>query len=380
MPRARVKPAVSVPRSSAHVHASLCVQRPPERLVALEREHQRLQKQIARKKKEIDALTAQIDEADRLFASTRPKLAEAQALSQEIHRLFRELVARKGQPRGVRATVKSVYEMVRASGVLPPIIEDPSIAPWSDIDAESDSERIADAAHDEPPPWATGGFSARPADQGPAAQPLRELYRNLARALHPDMVQDEREKARRTEAMKEVTRAYEEADVARLLHLERIWVTGNPLERPGDEVERRCAALERLDEALRTQLAALAKELRELRRSPEAQLLREIGRMTGAGARAGVPALVAEADEALANLREIRDFVVSYRDGRITLDEFVKGPRHDGDDDLALDDEDDLDLEDELDFEELLDELVEMMSSVARAQPRRGKRRRRQAR
>jgi hypothetical protein len=69
------------------------------------------------------------------------------------------------------------------------------------------------------------GSAARVAEEGvTAAHPtaeLRALFRQVARALHPDFVLDPQEKIRRTALMAEANAAYREADANRLNELLR---------------------------------------------------------------------------------------------------------------------------------------------------------------
>jgi hypothetical protein len=177
---------------------------------------------------------------------------------------------------------------------------------------------------------------------------LRGLFRRLATALHPDKVHDEDEKARRTEVMKEISRAYEDRDFARLLNLEKIWMAGAvPVVAKNGEVDRRCAHMERTNAALGAQLKSIVQELRDLRRSPPALILKDLQRAAAAGEPDPIASLIAGANEQIVRTRELRDFVVSFRDGRIGLDEFVRGPAsarsgesrddHDSDEEAAYD-------------------------------------------
>lgn len=156
---------------------------------------------------------------------------------------------------------------------------------------------------------------------------MRTLFRDLATALHPDKVQDEDEKARRTEAMKEISGAYEDGDLARMLDLKRIWLAGGVAPASGDEIDRQRANLERTNTALRVQLKDLTQNLKELRRSPLGQMLKDILSAAHGRGEDPIAALVAGANVDLSRAREVRDFVLSFRDGRITIDEFVRGPQ-----------------------------------------------------
>ena len=51
-------------------------------------------------------------------------------------------------------------------------------------------------------------------------KPLRQIYTSLVKMLHPDSEQDEELKLKKTEIMKDVTEAYEKADLFKLLSLQ----------------------------------------------------------------------------------------------------------------------------------------------------------------
>lgn len=60
----------------------------------------------------------------------------------------------------------------------------------------------------------------REAEQRSTGKALQDVYRALAKALHPDREQDPVEQARKTEVMREVNVAYEAKDLLRLLELQ----------------------------------------------------------------------------------------------------------------------------------------------------------------
>jgi cell division septum initiation protein DivIVA len=342
------------------------VQEAPDRLLALQREHQKLLQKIRQKKKAVDGLVEKVQEMGRTLASVQPMIDEARVLDREIHTLFLELLTRKRQPRGRRPSVRAVYNMLQEIGVLSP-------AEWHDdpgdfVEDASDPSEFPFGAEDALPPPGAGGFSARPSESGPAGRSVRDLFRSLARALHPDKVQDEHEKVRRTEAMKDISRAYEDGDLARLLELERRWLANDAVATTGtledDETDRRCQALVRTNEALRAQLKELTHELKHLRRSPLVAMMGEIGRM--AGPNVGADALIASTTEEIARLRDVRDFVVSFRDGKMGLDEFMAGPPSS----RADHDDDDWDVDED---EEAMEAFLQELGAIANAVGSRGR-------
>lgn len=116
----------------------------------------------------------------------------------------------------------------------------------------------------------------REAEQRSTGKALQDVYRALAKALHPDREQDPAERARKTEVMREVNVAYEAKDLLRLLELQLELERVEPAQADGIAEERLRHYLRILDEQAR-QLAAELEELElpfrlELRREPPAPI------------------------------------------------------------------------------------------------------------
>lgn len=308
---------------------ALRVQHRPERLAALEREHQQILAKIRQKKGEQRRLAARIRDALTLLESElRPAMDALARLDREIHGLFAALLARRSQPRSVVSGIRRVYLLLQRSGALSP---EPRKAAGgaSPEDEEADEETDLRAA---------GGVTAtRRADGSPDGPSLRGLFRRLAEVLHPDKAGPsvaEDEKEQRTEAMKELNRAYQDGDLARLIELERTWLPGAQLASAAkvtppssdEEFVRRCAALEQTIAGLRRQLDEIKQELKQLRRSPQAALLDELEEVARHRRQSPLAVWRTDLDDQAAQLRTIRDFVVAFRDGEIPLEEFVAGP------------------------------------------------------
>lgn len=303
---------------------ALQLQTPHEQLSALRQEHERLLGKVAARKKKLHALFEELrDVGSQIASQLEPLHIEYHALDQAIHAAFAELLQPGRQSRRHYNQIIGVYQMLQNDGMITPSAAD------------------TPEAEEEPfePPASAGGFTARrPSDHGPV-ESLRDLYRRLAGAIHPDKVQDEDEKARRTEAMKEVTRAYGDGDLARLLEIERNWRTSDdvPARTDAQGIEERCAGLEQINRELRAQLAALDGELRQIRRSPRGRMASDLKRSRQHGGDS-LADLTEEARGDLARLREIRDFVYAFRDGQISLARFLAGPEeHEPHDDPEAD-------------------------------------------
>jgi len=100
---------------------------------------------------------------------------------------------------------------------------------------------------------------------------LRQLYRSLARLIHPDLARDEHERAQREALMRLVNQAREAGDVDQLRRLLAIWSRGDQEERPRDL------------ESLRTRVAQLGVELSTLERQLAALRQSDLGRLRARG-------------------------------------------------------------------------------------------------
>jgi hypothetical protein len=309
--------------------AGLRVPALPERLVALLRAHQNLLTKIKGKRKNLDRLGERIRvAAGAVAAQLRPLYLELDELDRESHRLFAALLSRKQQARAATRAIKALYQTLQRIELLS------RCSPESTTERArpaSDSSRTHGGADDEPPSRAsdeTSASASRP-DDGPIGQSVRSLFRKLAAALHPDRAQHEVERELRTEAMKEINRAYQDGDLARLLELERSWVLGGKVTPPGatlDELDLRCATLERTNAGLRAQLDQLTRELKELRRSPQAELLSQLDRSAPGAGMSAVDWMVEQAESQRADLHQLVAFMTSFIDGEIDLEELLEGP------------------------------------------------------
>lgn len=338
---------------------------PASRVIALMREQEKLILKIARKKQSLEKEAASVKELQvhltRAQDGMGPLMEQGHKVDQEIHQLFATLMAKGRLKAKERRLVREVYDELQSDGTLTraPDAMDEDVLDWLQDDPEPGPRDEHHAPHGSPD---SAAAAKRPA--GKAASSLRDIFRRLAVAIHPDRSQTDEDRHHRTEAMKEVTRAYRDGDLARLLELENAWLTEEkaPVD-AADETDRRCANLERTNRELKTQLRELEDELRELKNSLPALAADELG-LRGKNGAARVEAMIAEAEVGINGLRQLRDFVSSFVDGEITLDEFMVGPaggseEEDGDVDMA-------------DLDAFLDDIF---AEVDRAPKRRGGRR-----
>ncbi|HEX9241696.1 MAG TPA: J domain-containing protein [Anaeromyxobacter sp.] len=172
--------------------------------------------------------------------------------------------------------------------------------------SEETDDRDADAAPPSQPPPAED-----PAPEVlPAEVALKRLYRRLARVLHPDLAQDDGERARLGDLMARANAAYAKGDLTALEVMAEKVGAGEP---PGElsEEERR-AHLERRIATLERIAASLARERARLERSDTHRLRAEALRREAEGedflaaARADAEAeAVAAYEDALARLARL---------------------------------------------------------------------------
>ncbi len=127
---------------------------------------------------------------------------------------------------------------------------------------------------------------------------------------------------------KEVNRAYQEGDIARLLEIERQHHLQENIDLHNtaqSEIERLCLQRERDNELLATQYDNLKRELRIARNSPEGEMVKEYRAAKKQGLDA-VAEMVSELKSQLQSLENIRNFVRDFRDKKITIKDFLKGP------------------------------------------------------
>jgi hypothetical protein len=156
--------------------------------------------------------------------------------------------------------------------------------------------RRAGPAHRAPAPWEVDPAEERETrqreerrqaeDSGSVPQPeveaaavaLKRLYRRLARLLHPDLAQDDWERARLSDLMARVNAAYARGDLTELSVTAEKLGAGEPLGELTDD--ERCAHLQ-------ARIANLERIARSLQRERERLLRSDTQRLRGEAARRG---------------------------------------------------------------------------------------------
>lgn len=302
------------------------------------KERARLLRAVQKKKDQLEQFRRRVErEAEQAAPQVGALVARHEGLVRELKLLFQELLAPGRLTKKAVKQVLRVRRMLTEQGLLSEAESDlgpgHSGAAFDDEDAwgadEQDfggqragsgrgrSRRAADANANANADADVNSDGARVASAPkPDAQrrSLRDVFRSLARAVHPDQARHEPERARRTEVMKEVTRAYEQGDLARLVELEQTWRSEQAI---GDDAdpEARCRELERTNRELLDQVRQLTRELRDAKRNEQS--------FSGG---LSLEQVLEQATRELDQVSAVVDFVRQFRDGKIGLAEFARGP------------------------------------------------------
>ena len=299
------------------------------RVQELLKERSRLLRDVQKKQAQLERLKEQASrQAQEAHLKMAPIVERQLRLSTELEALFEELLRPGRLQARARKEVERLRRMLELQGLLGPFDEDDEDDEDDDGDEDLDEEDLNEIfgrrkeARGSPRP---SSGPHRPAERPPTTVPgasqvgqerrsLRDIFRNLARAIHPDQARQDSERERRTELMKQATRAYEDGDLARLVELESAWQSEKALDESGDP-EVRCRELERINRELLTQLRDVTRQLRDAKYD-----LRD--------ATMALPPdeLVELANAELDDMEAICEHVRRFRDGKISLQDLAYGP------------------------------------------------------
>ncbi|WP_427161361.1 molecular chaperone DnaJ [Aliinostoc sp. HNIBRCY26] len=304
------------------------------RLDVLEKEHQSILKQIKRKRTELNNFVEKMRSlATDIFHKATPNFQKMAELDQEIHALFDEILTKRKFGKQTKNNVEKVYRNLQFSGVISfkekHTDEDTDDSELDELfenfRSQEDSEQ--DSNTHRRPNWQT----QQPLDTPSTARTdesrkIRQTFLKLAEIFHPDKVQDQETLQNHTEIMKEINKAYQEGDLARLLEIERQHQLGETIDNNSeDDLTRKCKSLEQQNEILSNQYENLKRELRLAKNTPEGAMLADARKAAKQGVDY-VDFMVQTMEQQINIVAQIRDFVQSFRDQKMTIKEFLKGP------------------------------------------------------
>ena len=92
---------------------------------------------------------------------------------------------------------------------------------------------------------------------------LKNLYRKIAKLVHPDLAVDEKDRERRTKIMAMVNKAYEEGDVERLESILTEWAT-SPESIEGEDIGSRLVRTIRMIARVKRRIGQIEKDIQQL--------------------------------------------------------------------------------------------------------------------
>jgi hypothetical protein len=296
---------------SAAPAAGLATHAAAARATELLKERARLLREVQKKQRQLQQVQLRTSRvAHESFVHMAPLVERQRALEAELLELFQELLAPGRSTARARAQLSRLRRSLELRGFITPSFEE----------GEDGEDGEGEEAHHEPsrpppPSPKPGRVEVAGARQvGQERRSLRDIFRSLARAIHPDQARHEQERARRTEVMKQVTRAYEDGDLARLIELESAWQSEQAPDDGGDP-EARCRELERLNRELLDQLRDVTRALRDAK-----------SELRDAALSHPSEELVELANLELDDLEAIALSVRRYRDGKLSLSDLMRGP------------------------------------------------------
>ncbi len=299
------------------------------RLEFLERDNQKLIGKIEKKRTELNNLIDRIRElATEVTQRSAPLLQQMLELDAKIHAAFAEIFNGRKLGKQTRKQVEGIYANLQASGLISPYRE-----PEQERGEDSVGSNDDDNPMDEDDDWGWNGqqFPSNFEEDSPKLdrdelKKIRQLFLRLAEVFHPDKVNDPEMERYHTEVMQEINQAYQSGDLAKLLAIEKKHQMGEIIDRDNeDDLARRCARIEQENDFLKSQFENLKLELKSNKNTPQGAMLTEHRKLSKAGYDP-IGELVEQTEMQIEAIEEVYAFVLDFRDRRITIKDFMKGP------------------------------------------------------
>ncbi len=303
------------------------------RLAELLELHTSVLKRLGQKQRELGRFNDECDELRmQLVEFLLPIEAKGRSLDEAIHLLFENILARKRSKRA-KGEIKSLYWQLQLVGTISPRLPDQALPGSSSSPSNPfpPAEAIppAEPFFEENAPAPETLRSEPHRGRGDDKKNLRSLFLKLAAALHPDKVQDDQEKKRRTQLMKELNRAYQDGDVARIIEIESRLDIGSLAGEdhdPEDVIERRCRVLRTQYELLGKQYNEVLDDLLEARRSMLGEAVIEVRRNKRARLANPLCTIIDPMQESIDYLQKVHDHVEGFSTGKTNLEDFLESP------------------------------------------------------
>ncbi|MDP5016546.1 MAG: J domain-containing protein [Dolichospermum sp.] len=298
-------------------------------LQGLEKEHESLLKQIKKKRTELNNFVEKMRSlATEVFHRVSPNMKTMAELDAEIHALFAEILTTRKMGKQTQKNIQSLYRSLQMGGII-------SYKPIDD-DEEDDDEELDELFENDDSEenhqrrrqfWEAEGDSESPTvARTDESRKVRQTFLRLAEIFHPDKVKDNETQMTHTEIMKEINKAYQEGDLARLLEIERKYEVGETIDNNSeDDLSRKCKNIEQHNQILKNQYEKLKQELRLAKNTPEGSMVADYKKAAKQGVDC-IEVMLETMQNQTKIVAEIRDFVKDFKDKKMTIKEFLAGP------------------------------------------------------
>ena len=298
-------------------------------LDGLEKEHQSLLKQIKKKRTELNNFVEKMRSlATEVFHKVSPNMKTMAELDAEIHTLFAEILTARKLGKQTQRNIESLYRSLQMAEIISykPIDKD-------DEDNDEELDELFEEHEDQENHQRRRQFWEAQQDsesthggRADDSKKVRQTFLRLAEIFHPDKVKDNETQMSHTEIMKEINKAYQEGDLARLLEIERQHELGEIIDNNSeDDLTRRCKNIEQQNQILKNQYDKLKQELKSAKNTPEGSMVANYKKAAKQGIDA-VELMLETIQSQTKIVAEIRDFVKDFKDKKITIKEFLAGP------------------------------------------------------
>ncbi|MEA5514627.1 J domain-containing protein [Nodularia sp. UHCC 0506] len=303
------------------------------RLETLDKEHQWLLKQIKRKRTELNNFVEQMRSlAADIFNRCNPKFQKLVDIDREIHTLFDEILTLRKLGKQSRKDIEAIYYQLQIARIISPKPkhhqedEDTELDELFETNEPEDNFFGTHTKENSQYQEASPDLDFSAGNKSDAARKIRQTFLSLAEIFHPDKVKDGETQMRHTEIMKEINKAYQEGDLARLLEIEQQHQAGKSIDNNSeDDLTRQCTRIEQQNEILATQYETLKQELRLVKNTPEGAIVSDCRKAAKEGIDA-IGSMAKQVEAEIKTIAAIRDFVKDFREQKITIKEFLCGP------------------------------------------------------
>ncbi|MGD1704236.1 hypothetical protein [Dapis sp. BLCC M229] len=297
------------------------------RINFLHEKHKKLLTQIKRKKTELSNLTQQIQTlSQEMSHKSRPLDEKIHTLDREIHSIFEKILSKKRLGKRQKQEIIDIYRTLQLTGRISLRPDYFSQSSNFEDDVRDNSEDSKDFFGDDYDDDKNGyQFHEQPDISQPRpSRDLRKIFLKLADKFHPDKATDNETRILYTEIMKEINIAYKSGDLARLLEIERE-KNQEKVNFQQNDSEKECERLGKEIELLSQQYEQVKAELREVKNTPQGNMVKQYRKAKKNGEDL-MEDLLQQAEFEVMSLKNLRDFVKDFKNKKITLQEFVRGP------------------------------------------------------